>query len=551
MFNWSPECQEAFEALKAAITQSPVLVYPNFEVDFVLETDACGKGLGAVLSQRQSDGILHPVAYASRSLSPAERNYSVTDLETLAVVWAMQHFQAYLFGHKVTVVTDHSAVKAVLGAPSLSGKHARWWLKVFGSGVKDVHIVYRPGKDNDRADALSRNPVVAQEDDHLEVKAQVAQIASASETDISSLLQEEPEEMATGVEGNFQNEQRKDPELKALLAYLESGELPVCDKEAQKVATQALHLAVVGDLLCFIDHKNGSRKRVVAPAHLRESILKESHGGVYAGHFSGVKLYSTVCRNWWWPTIYKDVMDFCKNCPDCAVVSGAGRKQIPPLHPIPVQRPFQIFGMDIMELPMTERGNRYVIVFQDFLTKWPLVFPAPDQKAIRIARLVAEEIVPMFGVPESLLSDRGANLLANVMTDVCSLLGITKLNTTAYHPQCNGMIERMNRTLKAMLRKHAVKFGPQWDKFLPGVLWAYRNAPHGTTKEKPSFLMFGLDLRSPTEAALLPAESLEPTDVDDYREQLILSLSSAGSLLSVTFVESRNEPRSGMTRSLL
>ena len=179
---------------------------------------------------------------------------------------------------------------------------------------------------------------------------------------------------------------------------------------------------------------------------------------------------------------------------------------------------------------MTERGNRYVIVFQDFLTKWPLVFPAPDQKAIRIARLVTEEIVPIFGVPESLLSDRGANLLANVMTDVCSLLGITKLNTTAYHPQCNGMIERMNRTLKAMLRKHAVKFGPQWDKFLPGVLWAYRNAPHGTTKEKPSFLMFGLDLRSPTEPALLPAESLEPTDVDDYREQLILSLSSAREL---------------------
>lgn len=86
----------------------------------------------------------------------------------------------------------------------------------------------------------------------------------------------------------------------------------------------------------------------------------------------------------------------------------------------------------------------------------------------------------MFGVPESLLSDRGTNLLANVMMDVCSLLGITKLNTTAYHPQCNGMVERMNHTLKAMLRKHAVKFGPQWDKYLPGVLWAYRNAPHET-----------------------------------------------------------------------
>ena len=212
------------------------------------------------------------------------------------------------------------------------------------------------------------------------------------------------------------------------------------------------------------------------------------------------------------------------------MVSGTGRKHLPPLHLISVQRPFQIFGVDIMELQITEKGNRYVIVFQDFLTKWPLVFPTPDQKAIRIARLVAEEIVPMFGVPESLLSDHETNLLANVMMDVCSLLGVTKLNTTAYDPQCNGMVERMNCTLKAMLRKHTVKFGPQWDKYLPGVLWAYRNAPYETTKEKPSFLMFGLDLRSPTEAALLPADPLKPSDVMDYREELILSLSSAREL---------------------
>ena len=177
------------------------------------------------------------------------------------------------------------------------------------------------------------------------------------------------------------------------------------------------------------------------------------------------------------------------------------------------------------------------------LTKWPLVFPAPDQKAHRIARLVADEILPMFGVPGSQLSDRGANLLANVMKDVCELLGITKLNTTAYHPQCNGMVERMNRTLKTMLRKHAVKFGPQWDNYLSGVLWAYRNTPHEITKEKPSFLMFGLDLRSPTEAALLEPDVIHPTDIQDYRQELILSLSSARELAEASICKQQQRSK--------
>ncbi|MBA4719385.1 MAG: transposase family protein, partial [Nitrosopumilus sp.] len=96
---------------------------------------------------------------------------------------------------------------------------------------------------------------------------------------------------------------------------------------------------------------------------------------------------------------------------------------------------------------------KHVVVFQDLFTKWPMVFPVPDQKSERIARLLCEEIVPLFGVPEALLSDRGTNLLSHLMLDVCALLGTTKLNTTAYHPQCDGMVERFNRTLKAMLRK--------------------------------------------------------------------------------------------------
>ena len=130
-WHWTDKQQEAFDMLKTRLIESPILAYPNFKRGFVLETDASVKGLGAVLSQGQEDQRLYPVAYASRALSAAEKNYSITKLETLAVVWTISHFRAYLYSHEVKVLTDHTAVKTILGAPNLSGKHARWWLKVY------------------------------------------------------------------------------------------------------------------------------------------------------------------------------------------------------------------------------------------------------------------------------------------------------------------------------------------------------------------------------------------------------------------------------------
>ena len=225
--------------------------------------------------------------------------------------------------------------------------------------------------------------------------------------------------------------------------------------------------------------------------------------------------------------MFKDATAFAKSCPECVIAMGTGRRFKPPLQPIPVSRPFQILGIDVMDLPLTERGNKHVVVVQDLFNKWPFVFAVPDQKTERIARLLAEEVIPWFGVPESLLSDRGTNLLSHLMTDLCRMLGVQKLNTTAYHPQCDGAVERFNRTLKTILRKHAARFGSQWDQYLHGVLWAYRNMPHSSTGEKQSFLLYGFDCRSPTEAAYLPGNEVNPTDVSDYREELMTSLTSA------------------------
>lgn len=133
-----------------------MFAYPSFHHDSILEADASIQVLGAVLSQVQADGLPHPIAYASSALFQPEKNYSITELETLAVVWVVTHFHTYLYGHKVTMYTDYSAVTAVFETPNLTGKFAQWWTRVYGRGVKEVIIVYRPGRTNTGADAVFR-----------------------------------------------------------------------------------------------------------------------------------------------------------------------------------------------------------------------------------------------------------------------------------------------------------------------------------------------------------------------------------------------------------
>ena len=442
----------------------------------------------------------------------------------------------------MTVLTDHSAVKSVLEASNPTGKHARWWTRVYGRGIKSITIVHRAGRENVGADALSRSPVsFAPPYGVGQGEVQVSAVTADSDQELSSLLQAAPEPQSTEEQVDYSMEQSRDPELNELISYLNQDVLPDDTERVKKLVAKASQFTLIDGILIYLCRNHEGRRRVVVPVHLRESMLRDSCGGSFGGHFAGPKLYNTLSRKWWWNGMYNDVIVYCRRCPECAIVSGAGRQHRPPLLPILTSRPFQKIGVDVMDLPCTDRSNKHVVVFQDMFTKWPLVFPVPDQRAERIARLLCKEVVPMSGVPEALLSDRGSNLLSSMMLDVdrgsnllssmmldvCKLLGIEKLNTTSYHPECDGMVERFNRTLKTMLRKRAAQYSNQWDRHLPGLLWAYRNVPHDTTGEKPSFLLFGWDCRSPTEAALLPVSVDEPTSIEDYRQELVLTLSSA------------------------
>ena len=192
-FVWTEDCQHAFQRLKELLTHPPVLAYPNFDRTFVVHTDASGDGLGAVIEQEQEDGMLHPLAYASRTLTKHERKYGITELEALAVVWALKHFRVYLWGHHCTVFTDHAPVRSLLYNTKATGKLARWADVI---AEFDLEICYKPGRQNANADALSRSPLPLTDEDTVSDEAQVATVSnivtSEEEKQVISLQQADP-----------------------------------------------------------------------------------------------------------------------------------------------------------------------------------------------------------------------------------------------------------------------------------------------------------------------------------------------------------------------
>ena len=532
-FCWTTACEAAFCQLKELLCQAPVLAYPQFGPDknFVLETDASGAGLGAVLSQKQADGYLHPVAYASRSLQPNEKNYCISELETLALVWAVKHFQVYLLGHQCVAFTDHSACVSLLNTPHPSAKLARWAMTI---QEMNLTIKHRSGKTNTNADALSRNPIDP---------CQCTKTANVCSVDV-----EEPSEGSLSTDQmqrmkDIRNLQEKDPDLVPLVWYLEKGELPTEKEMSERIVLESARYDLIDDVLHSENPATPGRWCIVVPRVLCPSLLKEAHAGCYAGHFSEKKVYDRLRRYYWWKGMRSDVRRFCRGCLPCAARKGPRRSTRPPLQPIPVGGPFHRVGVDVLQLPLTRNGNRYVVVFLDYLTKWAEAFAVPDQQAETIARLLTEHVISRHGVPEELLSDRGTNFLSDLIAEICKVLGMKKINTSGYHPQTDGLVEKFNSTLINMIAKSCEIHAHDWDEHLAHLLFAYRVSAQESTKESPFYLLYGRDPRIPTETALSHPTSPYNVNPDDYKIELMASLTNAWKLAKDHIVKAQQSQK--------
>ena len=499
-FAWTDERQEAFECLRDSLITSPILAYPNFQEKFSLYTDASNTGIGAILVQHIK-GTEKTIAFASRSLKAHERKYATIERECLALVWGIKHFRPYLYGKEFDVITDHNPLKWLDNARDPHSRLSRWSLALQSYAFT---IKHRPGRLHNNVDSLSRMPNFAQIDNK-------SQDISVNAIDSPGLQVDRVREL-----------QKQDPSLQDLVKYLETGVVPENSINARRLMATADDYLLEDGVLYHLDKnrirsRNVVRKQLVIPRSLKDEVMLSLHEEITSGHLSFQKTYLKIKERYFWTGMYTEIEKWCASCVDCATKKTPRNLPKAPLQPIPVEGPFDRVAVDVLgPFPTSDQGNKYVVIFTDYFTKWTEAFAVKNADAPTTAKLFVEEILCRHGAPRKLLSDRGKNFLSKLVKGVCHLVNTAKVNTTSYHPECDGLVERFNHTFTTIISMYVSEHQKDWDHFILYALFAYRTAVQASTNETPFYLMYCRDPRLPIDATLLKAqEAYENTD--DYR----------------------------------
>lgn len=521
-YKWTSECEDAFRLLKNALTTAPVLAYPDFKHDFILDTDASQEGLGAVLSQ-EIDGKERVIAYWSKSLSKPERNYCVTRKELLAIVKAVDHFHHYLYGRKFELRTDHSALTWLLNFKNPEGQVARWIQKL---QEYDFNIQHRKGIAHQNADALSRRPCPENCNNCSRAEKNYSNEVVIQEVTNGNAIVDSD----SWNDRDIRKAQLDDPHIRPILEMMESTDGKPTWQEISPFSPSTKRYWALWDTLLL---KNGvlyrrwesndgrsTKLQLILPSSRVGSVLGELHNSPSGGHFGILKTLSKVRERFFWDKSRSDVENWCKTCDDCVARKGPKTRTHGKLRRYNVGANFERIAIDVLgPLPRTEQGNRYIVVVVDYFSKWPEAYCVPDQEATTVAKVLVDNWISRYGVPLQIHSDQGTNFTSAVFVGVCQLLGIEKTRTTPLHPSSDGMVEKMNRTILNHVSLFVSRNQQDWDQKVPIFLLAYRSAVHETTRYTPSQMLFGRELRLPCDLIFgCPPDT--PSSPDGYLKDL-------------------------------
>ncbi|GBO31512.1 Transposon Ty3-I Gag-Pol polyprotein [Araneus ventricosus] len=453
-----------------------------------IHSDASGYDIGAVLVQVQ-DGKERPLAYTSRSLTAAEKNYSTTEKECLAVVWAISKFRPYLFGRPLTVVTDHHSLCWLATLKDPSGRLARWALRL---QEYDINIVYKSGRKHSDADSLSRKPL------------------------FESVVENCDEIPSLSAITDYRKEQLKDKHLKSIIRTLEKGD----GYQSYQMRNNVLYKRNYDPM--------GQQWLLVIPKQLRRDVLKSLHDAPTSGHLGCQNVRPNkeevlLARIIWERT---PICVALQRMPKTKISTSRGSI-----------RGFNKIGVDLLGcFPLTRNGNRWIIVCTDYLTRFTVTEVLPTAEATEIAKFLVEEIILKHGAPREMISDRGRSFLSNLVKDINQLCQTSHLLTTAYHPQTNGLTERFNKTLADMLFMYVDVEQRNWDTILPFVTFAYNSSKQDTTGFSPFFLVYGRDIATPLDV-ILPHDT--ENHADNYVQQLITRAEEARQLAKLHILDAQ------------
>lgn len=451
-FIWSEEAQKAFDHLKVRLTSAPILSHPDFGRPFVIQCDASATGVGSVLFQVDDNNEEHPIAFMSKKLNAAQRNYSVTELECYAAVLSVKKFRPYVEGMEFKILTDHASLKWLMSQKDLSGRLARWSLKL---QTYRFTIEHRKGSANIVPDALSRAHVEAISDIPLSI--------------------------------DLESPHFKSEEYLALLLQVEENlnrlpDLAVTDGKVY-IRTEPSNVNSVSDRAAY---------KLWIPSSMTAEFIKQAHDPPLASHGGIAKTLDRLKCNFFWPNMGKQVRDYVASCDICKETKAPNIILRPPMgDQFPVCAPWQRLYVDLLgPYPRSKSGNVSLLIVLDQFSKFVLLKPLKKATASEIGSFLESEVFHVFGVPESILTDNGGQFLSHLLNSFLHRYGVRHIETATHSPQANAS-ERANRSILAAIRSYIGNDHQNWDVHISSIASALRTAVHQSTGFSPFFLNFG------------------------------------------------------------
>lgn len=484
-WTWGPAQQRAFDKLKLALIQNPVLQIFDNNLECRIYTDASRIGIGGIFVQIKNSKE-HPVAYFSKQTTVEQQKYHSFELETLAVVMTVQKFRHYIFGRKFTIITDCSAVVSTFKKAELNPRIGRWVLEL---SEYNYEIKHRTNQHMRHVDALSRNPITEN-----------VAIFPKNQININFINITEGDWLLAA--------QDSDKGIKALKEILLSGDV---QNNRQVFKQYEIKGGKVYKITSY-----GSRW--VVPENARFQILRLNHDDI--GHFAFDKTHESVARLYWFPKMRRFIKKYVNNCLNCLYHKTTQNKKPGFLNPIPkIARPFHTIHIDHLgPFVKTGKGNAHIFVVIDAYSKFILIYPVINTKTCHVIHSLMD-MIKNFGVPRRIISDRGTSFTSIKFKAFCNTRGITHYLNAVGLPRGNGQVERYNRTILDSLSTMGADLEDDgWDENIVNIQLGLNGTINKALGAAPSEVLMGY--RVSGQIAFSPADIPEEIDVTSLRSKV-------------------------------